>query len=196
MGLFAQSLDGEVRKWLIGLIANLIPNITILDDTFIRKWGENKDDLYYITEFNNVRRKNGESVSNFSQRFNKMYQKIPPEIKPIERLDKITYANYFYAEFCLLLRERRYATLTNMQEATLEVESNILAGDSLKKRADRGKQKEEHKPSPSSQSKFHKTSMEDLIKKMEAMSTKLAMLRADRKGPNRPTGHYRRPYNP
>ena len=66
-----------------------------------------------------------------------------------------------------------------MQEAALEVESNILAADSLKKRAAREKQKEEHKPSPSSQSKFHKTSMEDLIKKMEAMSTELVVLRAD-----------------
>ena len=75
-----------------------------------------------------------------------------------------------------------------MQEVALEVESNILAADSLKKRVDRGKQKEEHKPFPSSQSKFHKTSMEDLIKKIEAMSTELAVLRADRKGPNRPTG--------
>ena len=117
-----------------------------------------------------------------------MYQKIPPEIKPTERLAKITYANSFDAEFFLLLRERRSITLANMQEVSLEVESNILAADSLKRRSDRGKQKEEHKPSPSSQSKFHKTSMEVLIKKMEAMSTELAMLRADQKGPNRPTG--------
>lgn len=38
--------------------------------------------------------------------------------------------------------------------------------------------------------------MEDLIKKMEAMSTELVVLRVDRKGPNRPTSQYRRPYNP
>ena len=139
MRLFAQSLDGEVTKWFRGLTANSIPNITIMGDTFIRKWGEKKDDLYYITEFNNLRRKNGESVSDFSQRFNKMYQKIPPEIKPTERLAKITYANSFDAEFFLLLRERRSTTLANMQEAALEVESNILAADSLKKRSDRGK---------------------------------------------------------
>lgn len=125
-----------------------------------------------------------------------MYQKIPPEIKPTERLAKITYSNAFDAEFYLLLRERLSSTLTNMQEATLEVESNIMAADSLKRRSDRGKQKEEHKPSPSSQSKFHKTSMEDLIKKMEAMSTELTVLRADRRGPNRLTGHYKRPNNP
>jgi len=57
--------------------ANSILNIIALDDTFIRKQGEKRDDLYYITEFNNLKRKNGESLSDFSQRFNKMYQKIP-----------------------------------------------------------------------------------------------------------------------
>ena len=114
MRLFAQSFDGEVRKWFRSLTTNSIPNITALDDIFIRKWGEKKDDLYYITEFNNLKIKNGESISDFSQRFNKMYQNIPVDIKPTERLAKIMYANPFDAKFCLLLRERRSPTLANM----------------------------------------------------------------------------------
>jgi len=181
MRLSAQCLDGEVRKWFRGLAANSIPNIIVLDTTFIIKWGEKKDDLYYITEFNNMKRNNGESVSDFSQRFNKMYQKIPADIKPIERLAKITYANSFDVDFCLLLRERRSTTLDNMQDTTLEVESNILAAYSLKKRADRSKQKEEHKSPSFAQAKFHKNSMEELVKRMEAMSTELAVMRVERK---------------
>lgn len=196
MRLFAQSLDGEVRKWFRSLTANSIPNIAVLDATFIRKWGEKKDDLYYVTEFNNLKRKNGESVSDFSQRFNKMYQKIPVDIKPTESLAKITYADSFDADFCFLLGERRSPTLANTQDATLEVESNILAADSLKKRSDKGKQKEEHKPSSSSQSKFHKNSMEELVNKMEAMSTELVVMRAKRKNFNKSNNHYKRPNNP
>ena len=53
--------------------ADSILNIIALDDTFIGKWGEKKDGLYYIIEFNNLKRYNGESMSYFSQRFNKMY---------------------------------------------------------------------------------------------------------------------------
>lgn len=82
MRLFAQSFDREVRKWFKALQPNSITNITTLDEAFVRKWGDKKDDLYYITEFNSLRRKRGESVSDFTQRFNKMYQKIPAEIKP------------------------------------------------------------------------------------------------------------------
>ena len=62
-----------------------------------------------------------------------MYSRIPAEIKPTETSAKLTYANAFDHEFSLLLRERRPITLLKMQDAALEVESNILASNRLKK---------------------------------------------------------------
>ena len=59
--------------------------------------------------------------------FNKMFGKILAEIKPADTSTKITYANAFDSEIRLLLRERRPASLSLMQDATLEVESNIVA---------------------------------------------------------------------
>jgi hypothetical protein len=56
-----------------------------------------------------------------------MYNKIPTEINPKETCSKITYSNTLYPEFFLLLRERRTTSLAHMQDAALEVESNILA---------------------------------------------------------------------
>jgi hypothetical protein len=53
--------------------------------------------LYYITEFGALKRKNGESVSDFTKIFNKMYSKIPDEIKPTETSAKITFVNAFDA---------------------------------------------------------------------------------------------------
>jgi hypothetical protein len=61
-----------------------------------------------------------------------MYNKIPTEIKPTETYAKITYASDFDLEFCLLLRERRATSLAHMKDATLEVESNILAVEKLR----------------------------------------------------------------
>jgi hypothetical protein len=63
--------------------------------------------LYYITKFRSLKRKEEESVSNFSKRLKKMYNKIPAEIIPIETSTKITYVSGFDPEFLLLLRERR-----------------------------------------------------------------------------------------
>jgi hypothetical protein len=49
MRLFVQSLYGEVRKWFRNLRDNFITTITDLDVTFLRKWGDKKYDLYYMT---------------------------------------------------------------------------------------------------------------------------------------------------
>jgi hypothetical protein len=82
MRVFVQSLDGEVRKWFRGLTPGPIARIEALDDVFLRQWGDKKDFMYYITELGSLKRKKGESISDFSKRFNKMYNKIPAKIKP------------------------------------------------------------------------------------------------------------------
>ena len=77
-----------------------------------------------------------ETIIDFSKRFNKMYGRISTEIEPSKTLVKLTYSNSFDHEFSLHLRERRSVTLLNMQEAALEVESNILASNGLKEHLD------------------------------------------------------------
>jgi len=108
--------------------------------------------MYYMTEFGSLKRKEGESLSNFSKRINKMYNKITAEIKPSEASAKIIYASAFDPDFCLMLREKRETTLAHMQDAAVEVESNILVVDRLKNKADRDISKKRPAASPSSSS--------------------------------------------
>jgi hypothetical protein len=82
MRFFFKILDGESRKWFRGLTPRSIARIEALDDVLLRQWGDKNDFMYYIIEFGSLNRKEGESVSDFSKRFNKMYNKIPAEIKP------------------------------------------------------------------------------------------------------------------
>ena len=70
---FVQSLDGEARKWFRNLPPGSINGINALDDFFLKKWGDRKDYLYYITEFGSLKRKEGESLTNFTKRFNKVF---------------------------------------------------------------------------------------------------------------------------
>jgi len=122
MRVFVQSLDGEYIKWFRSLTLGSIVGIESLDDAFLRHWGDTIDFLYYITKFGALKRKEGESVLDFSKRFKKMYKKIHTEIKPTKNSTKITYASAFDLEFCLLLRERRSTTLSHTQDISLEVE--------------------------------------------------------------------------
>jgi hypothetical protein len=142
MRLFMQSLYEEATKWFRILPPNSIVDIDALDDTFLRHWGYKKDFLYYITEFGSLKRKQGEYISDFTKIFNKMDSKISDEIKPTETSAEITFVNAFDVDFSLLLRERRYATLSLMQEVAIEVEYNILVVEKLKSRGERDKKKQ------------------------------------------------------
>jgi hypothetical protein len=153
MRIFVHSLQGEARKWFKALPPGSIDGIEALDNAFLRQWGDKKDFMYYMTEFGSLKRKEGDFVSDFSKRFNKMYNKIPTEIKPFEASAKITYASAFDPDFCLLLRERA-TTLAHMQDAVMEVESNILAIDQLRKIVDRNISRKRLEASPSSFSHF------------------------------------------
>ena len=114
MRVFVQIFYGESIKWLRELPTRSINGIEVLEEFFMKKWGDVKDQLYYMMDFASLKRKSDESVTNFTNCFNKMYGKIPIEIT-----SNISYANAFDATFSLLLRERRPITLINMQEATL-----------------------------------------------------------------------------
>jgi ribonuclease HI len=177
--VFVQSLDGQARKWFKELPANSITGIEQLDAAFLKYWGERRDLLYYMSEFGNLKRKDDESVSDFIKRFNKMFGKIPAEIKPSDASAKITFSAAFDAEFCLILRERRSATLALMQDAALEVESNITASQKLKGRA------EKKKPAVESSSSSSNSQMEKMAKMLDTLTSEMSKLKVQNQTPIR-----------
>jgi predicted component of viral defense system (DUF524 family) len=142
--------------------------------------------LYYIVEFGALKRNQGESISDFTKRFNKMYSKISDEIKPTETSTKITFSNAFDADFSLLLRERRSTTLSLMHEATIEVESNILAVEKLNSRGDRDMKKQREELPSSSHTTFD-SKMDEMAKMLETLTSEMARLKMETKQLRRPT---------
>jgi hypothetical protein len=174
--VFVQRLDGHTRKWFKELPAGSIAGIEKLDETFLKHWGDRRDFVYYITEFGNLRKQNSESVSDFTKRFNWMYSKIPVEIKPLDASAKITYSDAFDSEFCLLLRERRSPTLSLMQDAALEVESNILASQKLKGNSDRRRPRNE-----ASSSSRADPNLDKMAKILESLTSKISKIKIENK---------------
>jgi hypothetical protein len=200
MKIFVHSLDEEDRKWFRALSPRSIDGIESLDDAFLRHWGDNKYFLYYITEFGSLKKKEGESISDFSKRFNKMYNKIPVEIKPTETSAKITYASAFNPNLCLLLRERRVTSLAHMQDVAMEVESNILIVDKIRSKDDGDRRKGRSESSTSGSSATH-PQVDELNKLVKSLSTEVERLKLERKQnyrnpPNDENrGNFRRPNN-
>jgi hypothetical protein len=142
----------------------------------------------------------GESVSDFSKRFNKMYNKIPAEMKPSEASAQISYAGAFDPDFCLLLRERRATSLAQMQDAAIEVESNVLAADRLRNKADTDRRKGRSEASTSGSLAPH-PQVDELTKMVKSLSTEMERMRMEGrqayKGPQiaENKGGFRRPNN-
>jgi hypothetical protein len=81
MGIFVQTCEGEVRTWFNGFPPNSINSWDALEIDFLRQWGEKKDQLYFLSEFGNLKNKQNESISYFIKRFNKLYNKILLDVK-------------------------------------------------------------------------------------------------------------------
>jgi len=102
-----------------------------------------------------------------------MYNKIPAKVKPTTTSARLIYANAFNSDFYLLLRERRCASLADMQDAALEVESNIMATENLKGNADRRRQRGES--SSSSDPKIDK-----MTKMIESLTSEISKLKVEK----------------
>jgi len=104
-----------------------------------------------------------------------MYSKIPVEVKPTHTSAKLTYANAFNSYFCLLLRERRCASLAEMQDVALEVESNIMAAEKLKGHADRRR----HRGESSSSFSYSNPKMDRMSKMIESLAAEISKLKVE-----------------
>ena len=109
-------------------------------------------------------------------RFNKLYNKIPAEVKPSQPAAKVTFARAFELDFALLLRERRGATLNRMQDDAVEIESNMMASGKLKARLEAGNQEPKHfreQAGPSGSNRSSDDRVDDMARVIKELSNKI-----------------------
>jgi hypothetical protein len=129
-----------------------------------------------------------------------MYNKILAEINPTEASAKITYASAFDPDFCLLLRERRATSLAHMQDAALEVESNVLEIDRLRNKADRDRGRGRSEASTFGSSASH-PQVDELTKMVKSLSAEMEKMKFEGKQGYKAAqnvenkGNFRRPNN-
>jgi hypothetical protein len=127
MRLFAQSLIGDIKKWYKGLHAALVLDFTAFQRSFLDIWEVKKNPLQILSEYENIRRNQGEIVQDYCTRFNKLYNAIPTKIKPPQGLALIKFPDGFDDDMSYQLRERNSTTLEDMQKSAISVEANFLA---------------------------------------------------------------------
>jgi hypothetical protein len=175
MRLFAQSLTGDVKKWFKALRPATIVDLVAFQRSFLDRWEVKKNPLQILSEYENIRRNQGETVQDYCTHFNNLYNAIPADIKPPQGLALIKFPDGFDADMSYQLRERNYATLEDMQKSAVSVEANLLARRARQRTERRVTIKEE--PSTSSSD----AKLDSLARAMERMMERLTI--ADRNPP-------------
>ena len=158
-----------MKKWFKALTLGSIGNYRVFEQMFLDRWEEKKNYVQMLTQYNQLKRGNDETIKSFSSRFNMIYNSLPIQCKPLEEMEKLHYAEAFDDEFELFLRERRSATLEDMMNDAIEVEINMMSSKRGKYTSETRKVKDE--PQSSSNLKF-----DSIMKAMEKLVDKLSIV--------------------
>jgi hypothetical protein len=110
------------------------------------------------------------------------------------------YASAFDPDFFLLLRERRATSLSQMQDVAIELESNVLAADRLRNKADADRRKGRSETSTSGSSVPH-PQVDELTNMVKSLSVEMERMKVEGrksyKGPQntKNKGGFKRPNN-
>jgi hypothetical protein len=146
-----------------------------------------KEIIYYLNEFVSLKKRYNEFVVDFNRRFNKIYNKIPRDIKPSQPETKVTYVGAFDDDFSMVLRERRSPTFLVMQDDVIDIEGNMIAFGKMKQRlyqVDKKKSREEcstYDPNKDSQ----EGRIEEMSILIRNLSNKMSIFEIENKNENK-----------
>jgi hypothetical protein len=124
--MFSLSLQGKVKDWFKNLPAASISNFHQFVKVFLDRWVIMRNVFLILEEYDHLKRQPGETVHQFSARFNKVYHAMSVDIRPPPGLAHLHYPDAFDPEMAFQLRERNTATLEEMKKIAVDVEANLL----------------------------------------------------------------------
>jgi len=124
--LFALSLQAKVKSWFKALPDASISDFQQFVKVFLDRWMIGQNLFLIVEEYNQLKRLPGETVQQFSARFNQVYYSMPADIRPTPRSSLLHYLGAFDPEMEFQLRERDIATLHEMQNSAVNVEAHLL----------------------------------------------------------------------
>jgi hypothetical protein len=141
--MFSMSLGGKVKDWFKNLPAASIRNFQQFMQVFLDRWVIMRNVFLILEEYDHLKRHPGETIQQFSARFNKVYHAMPVYINPPPGSTHLHFPDAFDPEMEFQLRERNTASLEEMQSIAVDVETNLL----IKRSKLKDKEKEQLKSS-------------------------------------------------
>jgi hypothetical protein len=125
MKLLASSLTKDAHRWFRGLPDNHIASYEDFSMLFKNRWTTKKDNGMLIVQFNQIKKKENETVSEFDNRFDRLYSKILAYLRPTYVVLCLIYMNSFDGKLCFILKDKNPTTLSQA-EYSVDIEENLL----------------------------------------------------------------------
>jgi hypothetical protein len=106
--MFALSLQGKVKNWFKNLPAASIRNFHQFMQVFLDRWVIMGNVFLILEEYDHLKRNPGETVQQFSTRFNKVYHSIPVDVRPPPGLAQLHYPDAFDTRNDIPVKRKRH----------------------------------------------------------------------------------------
>jgi hypothetical protein len=126
MKLFTSSLTKEALDWFKGLPDNHIMNFDSFSAFFKIRWSRKVDGGTVGTQFNQIKKKENETVKEFISRFDRLYNQIPTYYRPTTSSVCLLYMNSFEGQFQYIIKDKNTTSLAEDKEFSINIEENIL----------------------------------------------------------------------
>ena len=93
--LFSLSLQSGAKKWYKDLLAASISNLNQFMIFFLDQWVIKRNPFLILEEYNHLKIQPGETMQQFSARFNQVYNSMPANIRPPPGLALLHYQDDF-----------------------------------------------------------------------------------------------------
>jgi hypothetical protein len=124
MKLFSYSFFGKAKDWFDNIPPGTIPNWDFFQELFTKRFEKKKDYQSLFNQLHNCKRKSGEDIRDFNDRFNTLVRCFPQELKPPKAAIFKLYISTMKNMYGTLIRECP-TTLFEAQERACEIEENL-----------------------------------------------------------------------
>jgi hypothetical protein len=111
MRLLASSLTEEALDWFKGLLDNHLTSYEDFAKLFKNRWSTKKDGGMLVTQFNQIKKKENETVNEFNTKFDRLYSHIPIDFCPTASSVRLLYMNAFEGQFRFILNKKKPTSL-------------------------------------------------------------------------------------
>jgi hypothetical protein len=161
--IFSLSLQSRAKKWYKDLPAASISDLNQFVKVFLDQWVIKRNPFLILEEYNHLKRHPGETVQQFSAKFNQVYNSMPADIRPPLGLALLHYPDAFDLEMEFQLRERNTKTLKEMKDSAISVEAHLLIKRSKLEAEDRKNKEKEHLTSSEVKLDILASTMEEML---------------------------------